>query len=77
MLAALCSVVMAASLYTEADFNAIALQARARFIMMRPDDALRRRAVPLASWCALYCVAAPPPSRPTRTAVRCASLRRA
>jgi len=74
MLAALCSVVMAASLYTEADFNAIALQARARFIMMRPDDALRRRAVPLASWCAL---AAPPPSRPARTAARCASLRRA
>jgi hypothetical protein len=65
MLGALCSVVMAASLYTEAEFNALALQARARFIIVRPDGCIPAATVPLASWCALYCVAAPPPS-PTR-----------
>ena len=65
MLAALCSVVMAASLYGEAEFNALALQARAQFIIVRPDGCLPAASVPLASWCALYCVAAPPPS-PTR-----------
>jgi len=65
MLAALCSVVMGASLYTEAEFNTLALQVRARFVIVRPDGCVPGASVPLASWCALYCVAAPPPS-PTR-----------
>ena len=63
MLAALCSVVMAASLYSEVEFNALALQARARFIIVRPDGYIPAASAPLASWCALYCVAAPPPSQ--------------
>lgn len=65
MLAALCSVVMAASSYTESEFDTLALQARARFVIVNPDGCIPAASVPLASWCALYCVAAPPPS-PTR-----------
>lgn len=72
MLAALCSVVMAAGLYTEAEFDSLAVQARARLVIVRPDGRLPAASVPLASWCALYCVAAPapPPTRPDSGALR-------
>jgi hypothetical protein len=72
MLAALCSVVMAASLYSEAEFDSLAVQARARLVIVRPDGCLPAASVPLASWCALYCVAAPepPPTRQDSGALR-------
>jgi len=62
MLGALCSAVMAATLYSEAEFDALRVQARARFIIVRPDGCLPAASVPLASWYGVYCVAAPPPT---------------
>ena len=62
MLAALCSAVMAANLYSEAEFDALRVQARARFIIVRPDGCLPAASAPLASWYGVYCVAAPPPA---------------
>ena len=54
---------MAANLYTEEQFDALGMQARARFAIVRPNGChCRRGSLPLASWCAIYCVAAPDPS---------------
>jgi hypothetical protein len=60
MLAGICSAVMAVNLYTSAEFDALKLQARARFTIVRPDGCLPATSAPMASWYALYCVAAPP-----------------
>lgn len=62
MLGALCAVVMAANLYSEAEFDALGVQVRARFAIVRPDGSIPASSLPLASWCALYCVAAPAPT---------------
>jgi hypothetical protein len=62
MLRGLCSAVMAATSYTEPEFNALGLQARARFAIVRPDGCIPASTAPMASWYALYCVAAPPPA---------------
>ncbi|MGH8265713.1 MAG: hypothetical protein ACRETS_00185 [Steroidobacteraceae bacterium] len=62
MLAGLCTAVMAANLYSEAEFDALGVQVRARFVIVRPDGCLPAANVPLASWYAIYCVAAPPPA---------------
>ncbi|MFI4877778.1 MAG: hypothetical protein ACHP9U_02870 [Steroidobacterales bacterium] len=72
VLGAVCQAVMAASTLTEAEFDGLAVQARARFVVVRPNGALPAASVPLASWCALYCVAvpAPHPSRADSAAVR-------
>ncbi len=62
LLAGLCTAVMAVNLYTEAEFNALGLQARARFAVVRPDGCIPAATAPMASWVAVYCVAAPPPA---------------
>jgi hypothetical protein len=60
LLAGLCPAILAATLYTEAQFDQVGVQARARFAIVRPDGCLPARSLALASWCAIYCVAAPP-----------------
>lgn len=62
MLGGLCAAVMAANTFTEAEFDAFSVQARARFIIVRPNGAVPATSVPLATWCAVYCVAAPAPN---------------
>jgi hypothetical protein len=62
LLAGLCPAVLAATLHTEAEFDRLGVQARARFAIIRPDGCLPAQSLPLASWCAIYCVAAPPAS---------------
>lgn len=60
MLAGLCGAVMATTSYTAAEFDRLGIQARARFVIVRPDGCLPATTASLASWCAIYCVAAPP-----------------
>jgi hypothetical protein len=60
MLGEICSAVMAANLYPESEFDALGVQARARWVMLRPDGYLPAATLPMASWCAVYCVTAPP-----------------
>jgi hypothetical protein len=60
LLAGLCPAVLATTLHTEAEFDQLGIQARARFAIIRADGCLPARSLPLASWCAIYCVAAPP-----------------
>ena len=72
MLAGVCSAVMAANTFTEEEFDAFSVQARARIVIVRPNGALPATSVPLASWCGLYCVSAPPPNpaRPDSASLR-------
>lgn len=60
LLAGLCPVVHATTLHTPADFDQLGVRARARFVIIRPDGCLPAQSLPLASWCAVYCVTAPP-----------------
>lgn len=60
LLAGLCPAVLATTLYTEAEFDRLGVQARARFAIIRADGCLPVQSLALASWCAVYCVAAPP-----------------
>jgi hypothetical protein len=60
MLAGVCSTVQATTLCTEAEFDQLGVQARATFVIIRPDGCLPAQSLALASWCAIYCVAAPP-----------------
>jgi len=60
LLAGLCSAVQATTLHSEAEFDQLGIQARARFAIIRPDGCLPAVSLALASWCAVYCVAAPP-----------------
>jgi hypothetical protein len=60
ILGGLCAAVMEANLYTDSEFDALRIQVRARFILVRPNGSIPAASVPLASWCAVYCVAAPP-----------------
>jgi hypothetical protein len=60
LLAALCPAVQATTLHSEAEFDALGIQARARFAIVRPDGCLPARSLALATWCAVYCIAAPP-----------------
>ena len=55
-------VVLAANSYTDAEADALGVQARARFVIVRPNGAMPGTSAPMASWCAIYCVAAPPPA---------------
>jgi hypothetical protein len=59
MLLGICEFVMAVNRYSEGDFRALSLQARARFWIVRPDGSLPARSAPMASWYAFYCVSAP------------------
>lgn len=61
LLEGLCTAVMAANSYTEAEFDALRMQARARFTIVHPDGCIPASSAPMASWSALYCIAAPPP----------------
>lgn len=60
LLAGLCPPILAATLHTEAAFRQLGVQARARFAIIRPDGCLAGQSLALASWCVIYCVAAPP-----------------
>ena len=60
MLTGLCAAVRATNLGTAADFERLTVSARARFAIIRPNGCLPAATLPLASWCAIYCVAAPP-----------------
>jgi hypothetical protein len=62
MLGAVCAAVLAATSYSEAEFQALRVQARARFAIVRPNGCLPAATAPLSSWQALYCVGAPPPA---------------
>jgi hypothetical protein len=77
MLAATCETALAASSYTDEQFNALGIQARARFVVVRPNGALSLTALALASWCTVYCVAAPDvnPERPDSATLRLYSHR--
>jgi hypothetical protein len=61
ILGGLCATVESANVYKEAEFDSLAMQARARFAIVRPDGCIPAGTVPMASWYAVYCVAAPPP----------------
>src|SRR5262252_434617 len=60
LLAGLCTAVLATTLHTEAEFDQLGVQARAAFVIIRPDGCLPAQSLPLASWCGIYCVTAPP-----------------
>lgn len=46
--------------------DALQPEARAAFTIVRTDGCVGSRSYPLAAWCVLYCVAAPPPSTERR-----------
>jgi hypothetical protein len=52
-------VVLAANRSTGKEADGLAVQARARFTIVRPNGALPAATAPMASWYAVYCVAAP------------------
>lgn len=60
MLAALGAIVRSTNAGSAAEVDALQVQARARLIIIRPDGCLPAAMLPLASWGAVYCVAAPP-----------------
>src|SRR6185437_8972931 len=60
ILGGLCAAVEAVNVYKEAEFDSLGMQARARFAIVRPDGCIPAATVPMASWYAVYCVAAPP-----------------
>jgi hypothetical protein len=60
LLAGLCPAVLASTLHTEAEFDQLGVQARARYAIVRPDGCLTAQTLALTSWCVIYCVAAPP-----------------
>lgn len=62
MLAALAAAVLASAQATAEELGRLDIQARARVAVIRPDGCLPAASLPLASWCAIYCAAAPPPS---------------
>jgi hypothetical protein len=77
LLAGLCTAVMEASGCSEAEFDALSVQARARLTIVRPDGCVAASSAPMASWYALYCVAAPatPPARSDSGALRLYAVR--
>lgn len=58
LLAGLCPSVLATTLHSEAEFDRLGVQARARFVIIRPNGSLPAQSMALASWCAIYCVKA-------------------
>jgi len=79
MLDAVSRAVMAANGYPQAESDALAAQARARFAIVRPNGGLPGTTAPMASWCAVYCIAAPPavPARADSGALRLYAVRHA
>lgn len=77
LLPGVCAAVMDANASTPADFAKLGIQARARCVVVRPNGAIPAATAPLASWHAIYCVAAAPPtpSRPDSATVRLYAVR--
>jgi hypothetical protein len=77
VLIGLSEVVMAVGTQTPEQFAALRVQARARFVVIRPDGHLPGTTCPLASWQMLYCVSAPQsaPSRPDSGGLRLYAVR--
>lgn len=59
LLGAVCSAVRSVNECTEAEFDALKVQARARFAIIRRNGSLPASSAPMASWYAIYCIAAP------------------
>jgi hypothetical protein len=62
MIGAVYSLVGAISELGEAQLRALKLEARAWFTVVRANGALPAANWPMTAWCAIYCVAAPPPA---------------
>ena len=79
MLGAAAAAVRAANTYPDAEFGALGVQARARFAIVRPNGGLPGAMAPMASWCAVYCIAAPSPvpARPDSGVLRLYAVRHA
>ena len=56
------AVVRSLNEFTDEQFAAFKIQARAWFAIVGPDGCMPSRSYPNAAWCAVYCVAAPQPS---------------
>lgn len=79
MLGGVSAVVLAANQFTDAESDALGVQARARFVIVRPNGAMPAATAPMASWHAVYCVAAPPlaPERIDSAVLRLYAIRHA
>jgi hypothetical protein len=55
------STVSALNEFSDAEFTALNLEARAWVTIIKTDGSLPATNYPLTAWCAMYCVAAPPP----------------
>ncbi|MEP6886418.1 MAG: hypothetical protein ABJC66_16840 [Gammaproteobacteria bacterium] len=56
------TVVEAVNNFTDEQLESLKLQARAWFTAVQPNGSVPATNYPLTAWCAVYCVAAPPPS---------------
>ena len=56
------SVVQAVNDFTDAQLRAFRLEARAWFSIVKQHGRVPATQYPMTAWCAIYCVAAPPPS---------------
>ena len=61
LLGAVCTAVRSVNECAEAEFDSLKVQARARFVIIRRNGCLPASSAPMASWYAIYCVAAPAP----------------
>ena len=59
MLRSVATAVAACNEYTEQEFGELSMQARAHFVRVLPDGFLPATSYVQATWCAIYCVAAP------------------
>ena len=59
LLAGVCAAVGAVNRYSEEDFDALSMQARGWFSLVRPNGCLPAATRGMYAWCAVYCVAAP------------------
>ncbi|MDP9007446.1 MAG: hypothetical protein M3N91_01850 [Pseudomonadota bacterium] len=69
---AVCAVVGSLNEFTVAQIRAFKLESRAWFTVIRTNGSVPAANYPLTSWCAIYCVNAPPPNetRPESGVVR-------
>lgn len=72
MLAGIAASARATDAGAAAEFDTLTVRARARLVIIRPNGGLPAAALPLASWCAIYCVSAPaaPAERPLSGVLR-------
>ena len=62
MLRGVLAVVAAVNGFEPGKLESFTAQARGRFTIVRPDGHVPATHYPQSAWCAIYCVAAPPPS---------------